>query len=216
MCACNLTSQQRTFLFRCFSGSSSHLSGRRTHYEVLGVDSNASGKEIRTAYLALSKKHHPDMQQQQQQGGSEHDSFLEISEAYSVLSDPQKRSSYNQRLGLRSHRTDPNSSPGQYQNVYTGSYKRHVYNYKPSPRSSYSYFVGSKPHGSIHDFEEEDVDRIHVQRGPTHSLTLWVVTFLGIAVLGSYLLRRYEQTSKRRRHSTLRGHTSARKALHKE
>ena len=58
------------------------------HYETLGVDKNATQEELKKAYRKLSKLHHPD------KGGDE-EKFKEISEAYSILSDPEKRKPYD-------------------------------------------------------------------------------------------------------------------------
>jgi len=57
-------------------------------YEILGVDKAAEPADIKKAYRALSMEHHPD------KGGDE-EKFKEINEAYSVLSDPEKRASYD-------------------------------------------------------------------------------------------------------------------------
>src|ERR671922_2796160 len=67
----------------------------RDYYKVLGVPDTASDKEIRRAYRKLAKQHHPDANP-----GSE-DRFKEISAAYDVLSDPDKRKEYDEvrRLG---------------------------------------------------------------------------------------------------------------------
>ena len=67
----------------------------RDYYEVLGVKREASADEIRKAYRRLARKHHPDVNPND--AGAE-DRFKEISEAYDVLSDPDKRSKYD-RLG---------------------------------------------------------------------------------------------------------------------
>jgi DnaJ-class molecular chaperone len=67
----------------------------RDYYEVLGVKREASADEIRKAYRRLARKHHPDVNPND--AGAE-DRFKEISEAYDVLSDPDKRAKYD-RLG---------------------------------------------------------------------------------------------------------------------
>lgn len=78
------------------------------YYDVLGVSVEASAEEIKTAFRRLAREHHPDAT-----GGdaaSEH-RYKEISEAYAVLSDPQKRREYDAaRLGVGTWST-PWASP---------------------------------------------------------------------------------------------------------
>ena len=66
---------------------------KRDYYEVLGVDKNADDAALKKAYRALAKKYHPDMNP----GDAEAEKkFKEASEAYAVLSDPEKRRQYDQ------------------------------------------------------------------------------------------------------------------------
>ena len=66
---------------------------KRDYYEVLGVDKNADEAAIKKAYRVLAKKYHPDMNP----GDAEAEKkFKEASEAYAVLSDPEKRRQYDQ------------------------------------------------------------------------------------------------------------------------
>ena len=66
---------------------------KRDYYEVLGVGRDADAKAINRAYRKLAKKYHPDMNP----GDAEAEKkFKEASEAYAVLSDPEKRRQYDQ------------------------------------------------------------------------------------------------------------------------
>ena len=66
---------------------------KRDYYEVLGVDKNADEAAIKKAYRVLAKKYHPDMNP----GDAEAEKkFKEASEAYAVLSDPEKKRQYDQ------------------------------------------------------------------------------------------------------------------------
>ena len=62
-----------------------------TYYDILGVSNTANPDEIKKAYRKLANQHHPD------KGGDEH-KFKEISVAYDVLSDSNKRAEYDQSL----------------------------------------------------------------------------------------------------------------------
>lgn len=66
---------------------------KRDYYEVLGVEKNADDAAIKKAYRVLAKKYHPDMNP----GDTEAEKkFKEASEAYAILSDPEKRRQYDQ------------------------------------------------------------------------------------------------------------------------
>ena len=65
---------------------------KRDYYEVLGLSRDASDEQIKKAYRTLAKKYHPDLNKDPDAP----DKFKEVQEAYEVLSDPQKRSTYDQ------------------------------------------------------------------------------------------------------------------------
>ncbi len=66
---------------------------KRDYYEVLGVEKNADDAALKKAYRALAKKYHPDVNP----GDAEAEKkFKEASEAYAILSDPEKRRQYDQ------------------------------------------------------------------------------------------------------------------------
>lgn len=69
------------------------MADKRDYYEVLGVDRGADESAIKSAYRKLAKKYHPDVNPGDKEAEKK---FKEATEAYSVLSDPQKRRQYDQ------------------------------------------------------------------------------------------------------------------------
>ena len=65
----------------------------KDYYELLGVDRSASEKEMKSAYRKLAMKYHPDRNPDDAEAEKK---FKEISQAYDVLKDPQKRAAYDQ------------------------------------------------------------------------------------------------------------------------
>ncbi|HTU01405.1 MAG TPA: DnaJ domain-containing protein, partial [Candidatus Sulfotelmatobacter sp.] len=65
----------------------------RDYYDILGLRRGASEQEIKRAYRKLARKHHPDVNPGDKSAETK---FKEITEAYEVLSDPQKRRRYEQ------------------------------------------------------------------------------------------------------------------------
>ena len=80
----------------------------RDYYKILGVDRKADDKTIKSAYRKLARKYHPDVNK------GKDEKFKEISEAYEVLSDPEKRRRYD-TLGpdwQRYAQQTPSGGPG--------------------------------------------------------------------------------------------------------
>jgi hypothetical protein len=74
-----------------------------THYQVLGVHSKADTASIRSAYLKLIKRHHPD----RGASGASHIQITDINLAYSVLRDARKRAEYDEQLLRQWLRSQP-------------------------------------------------------------------------------------------------------------
>lgn len=68
------------------------MSEKRDYYDILGVSKTASDDEIKAAYRKLAKKYHPDLNPNDPSAGEK---LKDVNEAYSVLSDKQKRSNYD-------------------------------------------------------------------------------------------------------------------------
>ena len=69
------------------------MADKRDYYEVLGVDKSADDATLKKAYRQLAKKYHPDVNPGDKEAEAK---FKEATEAYSVLSDPDKRKQYDQ------------------------------------------------------------------------------------------------------------------------
>jgi molecular chaperone DnaJ len=66
---------------------------QRDYYEVLGVSQNASNSELKKAFKKLAMKYHPD---RNPDDPAANEKFKEAAEAYEILSDPEKKSAYDQ------------------------------------------------------------------------------------------------------------------------
>lgn len=69
------------------------MADKRDYYEVLGIDRNADDASIKKAYRKMAKKYHPDMNKD---NPAAEEKFKEVTEAYNVLSDKEKKKLYDQ------------------------------------------------------------------------------------------------------------------------
>ena len=84
------------------------MADKRDYYEVLGVEKGASDSDIKKAFRQQAKKYHPDLHPGDADAEAK---FKEVNEAYEVLSDPEKKSRYDQygHAGV-----DPNFGAGGF------------------------------------------------------------------------------------------------------
>lgn len=82
------------------------MADKRDYYEVLGLSNSASEDEIKKAYRKLAKQYHPDLNPGD---ATAEEKFKEVNEAYGILSDPEKKSRYDQ-FGFAG--VDPNYGAG--------------------------------------------------------------------------------------------------------
>src|SRR6266480_169876 len=73
------------------------MATNKDYYAVLGVSASATQDEVKKQYRKLAAKHHPDKNQGDPKSA---DRFKEISEAYQVIGDPEKRKQYDQMRQL--------------------------------------------------------------------------------------------------------------------
>lgn len=114
------------------------MSNKRDYYEVLGINKTASDAAIKKAYRELAKKYHPDSNPDDKTAEQK---FKEVTEAYNVLSDPEKKKLYDQfgHAGL-----DEN-----------GPFAQGAYNRQSTGNGSYGY---RSPDGSYQEFHFEGGD----------------------------------------------------------
>jgi len=86
---------------------------KRDYYAILGIDKNANEHEIKKAYKKMAMKYHPDRNSESEETKKMAEKkFIDVNDAYSVLSDPKKKSMYDQ--GIDPLNPDEASSGGMH------------------------------------------------------------------------------------------------------
>ena len=161
----------------------------KNHYEVLGVTRNASKEDIKVAFVTLSKKYHPDLNPDLEHASN---SFIEVKEAYAVLSSPLKRQEYDTQL----HTLDAYSA--QFSNrTYAGS----------APRSSGFPFgnpnmtdAHTNEYSRPYDYEfDVGADRRALHR-PNHAKVIWLLILIMLvgSVVHTFRIKRAHRIHQER------------------
>ncbi|CAB3247141.1 unnamed protein product [Arctia plantaginis] len=96
--------------------------GRKNHYDILNLRKNCSDKDIKEAFIQLSKEYHPD----KNKDAKAQEKFVNVVEAYNVLGKPGSRARYDNMIAIETN------------NSYV--YRTHVpYNLRKNPQYSYYY-----------------------------------------------------------------------------
>lgn len=117
----------------------------RDYYSILELDKNASQEDIKKAYRKLAKKYHPDANPGNKKA---EEKFKDISEAYEVLSDPEKRKAYDNFGSEYNFQNGYNFDPSQY-----GFGNKVRYEYRTSGNKDYSDFFNMFFGGGGFDFD---------------------------------------------------------------
>lgn len=132
------------------------MAQKRDFYEALGVGRNADAGEIKKAYRKLAKKYHPDTNKG---NASAEEKFKEITEAYEILSDAEKRKLYDQ-FGMAAF--EAGFDPEAYRKAYRayGNAGRDAYRtYGSAGQGRYRSYSNADPGGyREYHFEGSDMD----------------------------------------------------------
>ncbi|MDD4170413.1 MAG: J domain-containing protein [Desulfotomaculaceae bacterium] len=112
----------------------------KDYYKVLGVEKTADAKAIKKAYRGLARRYHPDANPGDKQS---EERFKEISEAYEVLSDPEKRKKYDE-IG--------SAVGSDWQNFDWGKYRQHGGQWREAGPGGVRFHYESPGYGGFSDF----------------------------------------------------------------
>jgi len=110
----------------------------KNYYNILGVDENTPAAEIKKAYRDLAKQYHPDKNQDDEEA---EEKFKEISEAWTVLSDANKRKEYDFQNSKSQNSNFRNSGNLNIEDILR-QFRQHAHQH---PRNPFSNGWGAKP-----------------------------------------------------------------------
>lgn len=146
---------------RCFS------SGKTNYYDILGVSKSATQKEIKQAFIQLSKKYHPDITGSNEAATKK---FVQVKEAYDVLKDEQKRRDYDSMGSFSGGNPFGQSGGFGYQGRYP--------NKPPFDEDLFRQFRQGSGNGQFHfrsgnmKFTNEDFERV------SYTFISWIIAVI--------------------------------------
>lgn len=171
----------------------------KDYYNILGIPINASSEEIKKAYRLLAKKYHPDVNKENTEFYEE--KFKEVSEAYEILNDEERRLKYNKELESYKSRSSNNYSDYNNYNANNTSYNNYSRNNEDSS-TSYSdknnsnYEADSKSNSynnknSKNDFSEKDNNKVKPRK--KKSFIKKVAILVGIVLAFNFVFKNYKE-----------------------
>lgn len=121
----------------------------KDYYSILGVDRKASPEEIKKAYRKLARQYHPDVNQGDNASAEK---FQEINEAHEVLSDPNKRSKYDELGSMWQHHRGEGGRPEDFNWSEWQSAGNQRHTYRTVSPEEFEEMFGA--HGGYSDFFE--------------------------------------------------------------
>lgn len=140
----------------------------KDYYSVLGVNKSSSPEEIKKAYRKLALQYHPDRNKGNK---ASEEKFKEVTKAYEVLSDPQKKQTYDQYGEAAFEQGNPFSGAGQGNPFSGGQGNPFTYTYS-SQGGNFDFGGFSDPFDIFEQFFGGQSPFSNAQRRPTYSINL--------------------------------------------
>ncbi|XP_050344457.1 dnaJ-like protein 60 [Nymphalis io] len=122
--------KRNTFFDSAYKFMRLYSSGKKTHYEVLNLQKNCTDKDIKNAFIQMSKEYHPDKNKNEKA----QENFVRIVEAYNVLSKRSSRAQYDMNSELDNHSSYSyvykTHTPYNWRTNYNGQSNNQNYNEK--------------------------------------------------------------------------------------